>query len=201
MRKRLTLGMGAGVVAVAIGASPVGTAFANALIGPPAASPGAAVAADHPVRPAASEANPTPADPAVAETPQVPTLDRSQLDAVRAAVNADPFLKGITRGNKYTVANVTPWTEKASETMIGAELTLTLASPVNATTDLPAIRFAEGTDESYTKLALHARVSNVTALTVMVDLRSGAVVSVQPDDDAVVTELPGNAHYEVPAKD
>jgi hypothetical protein len=201
MRKRLMLGAGVGVAAIAVGASPVGAAFATALLGPPGTSPGAAVAAAHSVRVPPTPDNPAPADPAVPEASQGPTLASAQLEAATEAVNSNPFLKGLTRGNRYTVGNATPWTEKTSETVIGAELTLSLASPVNASTVLPGIRFPDGAVEGYTRLQIHARVENVTSLTVMVDLRTNAVVSVRPDDAAVVTELPGNVHFAAPAED
>jgi len=200
MRRKLVLIAGAAAVATAIGVSPAGSALAGLLMtGPPEGHPNAGAASPRPIRVPPAADNPNPVDPGTPSR-SGPTLDQSQVDTATAIVNADPFLKGLTRGNRYTVTNAVPWTDPGTDEVMGTELTLALAGPVTASTVLPGIRY-DVQGSSYQRLQLHARVENATALTVLVDFRSNAVVSVAPDDAAVVTELPGNVHFPASGED
>lgn len=189
---------GAGVAAVAVAFSPAGSAIGGLILPEPAGRSNAP-SGPRPIRVPPTPDQPNPPQPAV-PAPAGPTLSDAQLAAAGDIVSADPFLKGLTRGNRFSLVESVAWTEMGSDEVIGADLTLQLASPLRAEAALPGIRYDEQ-GRSYARLRVNARMENVTALHVLVDFRTNDVVSVSPDANATVTELPGNVHYPAPRED
>jgi len=132
-------------------------------------------------------------DPAVVgltdDQPTVPTLsDQDRARAVEIASNT-AALRKILEPLPLTVSEVGIWHTKDLKP-IGAVLRLSLPAPADLEGDWPSILYdqAESGQALYQKQLVPYAVSGVTDLFVLVDLRSGEVVSVSPGPGATVTK-------------
>jgi hypothetical protein len=104
--------------------------------------------------------------------------------------------KQIVGSIGYSVAASTPWEDGIGATNLGTMIDLKLASPLSGIFNFPGVQFTSPT--TYTKLSVPGAVSGVTTLTVLVDLRTKAVVSVEPPEGSVTatpnTPTPGSGY-------
>jgi hypothetical protein len=189
--------VGAGLALVGAGAalafSPVGGKLAQAVLTGPQAKPGAPNESV-PARVPPSAANPAPAQPPAPAAPAQPALTEAQRAAARGAVAHDASLSALAGGTSYRITDAVPWTDPSSGDVVGADVTVTYSAPVGGTATLPGARF-DAAGATYRRLQYRLRVSALTQLHAMVDLREGGqVVDVEPEDGSV-EELPGNPHF------
>lgn len=123
-----------------------------------------------------------------------PALTSSQLATARAVVASDATLKTVLAGTTYTVTEDTPWTDAGSDVVIGDDLTLTLSAPLAGTFTLPAIHYDEA-GVSFVPVKLHESIANSATLKIAVSLQATSIVSIQPDDNATVTDAGGNTTF------
>ena len=182
--------MGAGVV---LALSPIGDKVAQAVITDPDAKPGA-TEVTVPARVPPTPGAPAPTQPAVPAAPAEPALTEAQRSAAADAVAGDTSLAALGGGQSYRIVETVPWTDAGSAEVVGADVTLVYAMPVDAAVYLPGARFDDA-GKSYKKLSYGVKVRQLTRVSAMVDFRGGSqVVDVAPED-GVVEELPGNARF------
>jgi hypothetical protein len=125
-------------------------------------------------------------DPVPADTP-MPTLSDGQQRAASELIARDSALRAILGGgNRYTMSELGPWTDEQGR-LIGAAAVLTLEQPVRGERAWPLIRYdrSERTSPPYRGRVEHLTVQNATEIDALVDLDSGAVVSLQPAGERV----------------
>jgi hypothetical protein len=154
-------------------------AAAAAIVLPEPPAPGQSVPARTPVRPTTG-----------------PKLTDAQVSAAVAAIAADAGVRNLLGGADYSVADAVPWVTPGSVTpsVVGADVEITLTKALNGPVALPGIRFDDA-NVGYSKLIKHGVVHDASRLSVLVDFRDNAVVSINPVGAARIDELPGNAHH------
>ena len=188
--------MGAGT---ALALAPVGDKIAEAVLTGPQAKPGAP-SVSVPARVPPSAANANPAQPPVPAGPADPALTDAQRAAAAGAVADDASLRALAGGTRYSITDAVPWTDPSTGDVVGADLTVSYSAPVAATATLPGARFDAEAGRAYQHVSYRLRVSALTQLHAIVDLRGGSqVVDVEPED-GTVEELPGNPHFSAPAE-
>ena len=126
-----------------------------------------------------------PNEDATDDTDQTRSLTSAQSTQATQLAQSDSRITQLLGGRATTVGNITPWTTAAGS-LIGATLSLSWSGPLTLTTDWPAVSF-HPSDDGYGIVNYNYSASNVTQLSVMVDLSQGAVVAYEPDGDGVVT--------------
>jgi hypothetical protein len=100
-------------------------------------------------------------------------------------------MRKFTGSQRPTLVDSGPWTSQdGTGRLIGAEMVLRLASPRTINAVWPSTAFVS--KSRYVHTDQRFRASNVRELTVDVDLRTGKVVSIAPDEHARV-KVPANA--------
>jgi hypothetical protein len=171
----------------------VGDKIAQAVLTGPQAKPGAS-SVSVPARVPPSAANLAPAQPPVPTGAAEPALTDAQRAAAAGAVADDASLSALAGDTSYTITDVVPWTDPSTGDVVGADMTVSYAAPVDATATLPGARF-DAAGRAYERVRYRLHVSALTQLHAIVDFRGGSqVVDVEPEDGSV-EELPGNPHF------
>lgn len=121
----------------------------------------------------------------------VPKLTVQQRQQVAGIAVNDPRIRKLIQEQPVEVADVLVWTKSNGE-LIGGVVTLALAGPRRIAGEWLALNYdgTEATSPPYETVPYGATYSNVTSLTVMVDLNRGQVVGVSPDQDAQAEGTP-----------
>jgi len=81
-----------------------------------------------------------------------------------------------------------------------ATTTLTLSKPLAGTFTLPAIHYDEA-GVSFILIKLHETVANSATLKIAVSLQASSIMSIQPDDNATVSDAGGNTTFPLSSAD
>jgi hypothetical protein len=84
------------------------------------------------------------------------------------------------------------WTNNDGSILLGASMYVPVPLRTSITTDWPVMKYdqSERSCPPYTTGTLRFTASNVTSLMVSVDLARKVVVEIQPDPNAVISNLP-----------
>jgi hypothetical protein len=123
---------------------------------------------------------------AIAPDTPIPTLTAGQRGSARAVLARDPALSAIVGTDGYRISRIGPWTGEKGQ-VLGAAVLLKLATPLDGQRAWPLMRYdhTERSTPPYRVRVERLVVQNATEIDALVDLRTGAVVSLQPGGDAV----------------
>lgn len=121
----------------------------------------------------------------------LPKLTESQIEDVKAAVNSDAALKDLLNGVPFTISNMGVWITGKERELVGALVVVKLDNPVSYDGALPSV---ESYDNPPDKPELYApgeplptQARGIEELTILVDLHTREVVSIEISGAAEVT--------------
>ncbi|SNT64594.1 hypothetical protein SAMN05421812_117123 [Asanoa hainanensis] len=106
-------------------------------------------------------------------------------------MSADPALKALLGGTSYKVVKEGTWSRAVSTERIGVVREIQLAKPVDMAMRGWPVMYWDDARDTYQRFSYNAAWANVSRVTVFVDDTAG-VVGLTPDENAVLTQGPGN---------
>src|SRR5205814_1129767 len=125
-----------------------------------------------------------------------PQLSQQQIRDAAAIASRDKVFRALLGSRSYTISSNVPRTAVGSNVVFGDELTARLSWPLSGTFALPAMHYGD-TAAGDKQLTMHEGISNATSLVISVNLETRAVVSIEPDAAATVTDMGNNPHVEL----
>jgi hypothetical protein len=126
-----------------------------------------------------------------------PALTASQIAAAKRLLATDPRFAtilaaagtGVSAVMRTVAAN--SWTNNDGSQLLGASMYVHLPRKSTIATDWPVMNYdqSERSCPPYTTRTLHFRASHVAGLMVTVDVARRAVVEIQPDQNAVISNV------------
>jgi hypothetical protein len=125
------------------------------------------------------------------------TLTDAQRTQAINIVTQDPRFGAVVGATSYSVSATSAWT-KTSGQSIGAEVDFDLGSTLALEYDWPQIEYddSEAASPPYAQITDHMSYTNVTGLQALVDLNTGAMVSLNPDGGADDPPPAGEVTYD-----